>query len=199
MFPCRDPGSRTAWLGGAIGLGIAALAALGPGVPQALACGWWECSNAPPAYLPPGETYGFRPWAWGYRPAYRAGRRGRAYGYVAPVPDYGDDYYNLYAAWPSTFIPPSRWYLRTAPRVPNASVSGLSAPIASAQGLTQGGLPARGPSLFGPGPAPPAWGYSYGAPAYGYGPAYGYNGAPSYNGPPPDTASWWVEPRRRRR
>jgi hypothetical protein len=161
------------------------------GAPPASACDWW---------WPCGErAYAARPvpWAYGYRTPPPRGS-GWAYGYSNPARGWGD----VYAAWPSTSIPPSRWYERTAPPVPNADAVGLTMPITSAQGLAEGGLPAKGPSLFGPNPPPAAWGYRYGRPAYGYtsaygAPAYGY-APPGYYAPPPDTASWWVEPRRRR-
>jgi hypothetical protein len=90
-------------------------------------------------------------------------------------------------------MPPSGWYAGTALAVPNANAVGLTAPIATAEGLLEAGLPPPGPSLFGPDPLPPpGWGYGYGAPAYGYGPSR------AYRLPPADTPSWWVEPRRRR-
>ena len=87
-------------------------------------------------------------------------------------------------------------------RAEGHNVIGLTMPITTQEGLLSGGLPARGPSLFGPNPPPAAWGYGYRGRAYGYrpaygGPAYGY-APPGYYAPPPDTASWWVEPRRRR-
>jgi hypothetical protein len=117
-----------------------------------------------------------------------------AYGYGAPPWAYG----YTHMAVPSTALPQTRWYLRTAPQVPEASTVGLTVPITSAQGLLEGGLPARGPSLFGPTP-PPA------APAWGYYPGYYYSappsrryGAPWSSAPPPETPSWWQEPRRRR-
>jgi hypothetical protein len=72
-------------------------------------------------------------------------------------------------------------------------------PVTSQQGLLEGGLPAKGPSLFGPNPpSPPAtsWGYYYSASPNGYYYTTPYY-TPSY-GAPPDTPSWWVEPRRRR-
>jgi hypothetical protein len=159
----------------------AVLALLVVGTPQARACDWWwACGErshanrqAPPAY--------------GYRRLPRPYRGGAwAYGYSSPARAY-----DPYAAWPSTSIPESRWYTGTALQVPNAAGVGLTAPTASAEGLLEGGLPPRGPSLFGPPAPPPGWAYAYGVPSYGYAPARAY-------GPPSDTPSWWVEPRRRR-
>jgi hypothetical protein len=162
------------------GLGAVALAFLVLGAPHAEACSWWfwgdvECRRAPRAH--------------GYRsppPAYR---------YGSPAWAYGD----VYAGVPSTALPQSRWYLMTAPQVPEANTVGLTIPITSAQGLMQGGMPARGPSLFGPNPppAPPASiyysGYYYSSPS-----SRRYYRAPWSNAPPPETPSWWLEPRRRR-
>jgi len=184
-----------------VGLGIA-LALLAFDAPQAWACGWWTCGDgryayrpAPPAYgyRTPGRSYRYRSPAW----AYRYNGAPWAYGYTSPARWYGYPY----AAWSSTSIPSTRSYLNTATPVPNADAIGLTAPITSGQGLLEAGLPPRGPSLFGPSP-PPAWGYAYGGPAYGYygAPSYGYRATRpySYGGPPPDTPSWWAEPRRRR-
>jgi len=184
-----------------IGLGIA-LAVLAFAAPQAEACGWWwACGDGRYAYRPaprvngygsPARAYRYgRPsWAYGYRAA------PWAYGYTSPARFYGDPY----AAWSSTSIPSTRSYLNTATPVPNADAIGLTVPITSGQGLLEGGLPPRGPSLFGPDP-PPTWAYAYGGPAYGYygRPAYGYRAAPprAYGAPPADTPSWWLEPRRR--
>lgn len=145
------------------GLGLA-LGCLMLGAPQAWACGWWWCDDG---------MYGYR--------------QPRAYGYRSPTRGYR----YAYAAWPSTAIPQTRAYLRSAPPIPGTGTTvavGLTAPIASADGLLQGGLPAKGPTLFGPPPPAPGYYsgyYYYSAPAY------------SYSGPPP--ASAWVEPRRRRR
>ena len=179
------------WQGG---LSIA-LALLAFDAPQASACGWWTCGDGRYGYRPAPPAYGYRSPARAYR--YRGAPW--AYGYTSPARVYGYPY----AAWPSTSIPPTRSYLNTATPVPNAGAIGLTVPITSAEGLREGGLPPRGPSLFGPN-RPPAWGYYYGAPAYGYSyygaPSYGYRATRpySYGGPPPDTPSWWAEPRRRR-
>jgi hypothetical protein len=169
-------------------------AVLGPlalGAPPASACDWWwACGDRPYASRqPPAGAYGYRHPAW----ANRRGRPAWAYGYSNPARAYG----YAYAAWPSTSIPQSRWYLGTALQVPNANAVGLTAPISSSLGLAEGGLPARGPSLFGPNPPPDttARAYYYGAPPYGY---Y-YAPLSSYGAPPADTPSWWVEPRVRRR
>lgn len=178
---------RWRWCG-AVGI---ALAVLTLDAPPTRACGWWWLCDGPYADRPPPRGYGYRS---GPSP-YRNGRAGWAYGYTSPDRVYGG---NAYAAWPSTSIPETRSYLNTATPVPNAGAIGLTIPITSAEGLREGGLPPRGPSLFGPDPPPSTWGYGgyysyyYGAPAYGYGPAR------AYRGPPPDSPSWWVEPRRRR-
>jgi hypothetical protein len=148
-----------------------ALACLVLGGPQAWACGWWACGEG---------RYGYRqppPRAYGYRGPTRA------YGYV-----YGR---------PSTFIRRSRGYPVSGPTLPDAGSTGLTAPIATAEGLLEAGLPSRGPTLFGP-PAPPAGYYGYN-PSYGYYSGYAYYGPSgyyTYSGPPPPTA--WLERRRRR-
>jgi hypothetical protein len=150
------------------GLGVA-LACLMLGAPQAWACGWWWCDDG---------RYGYR-------------QPPRAYGYGSP-PRF---YRYAYAAIPSTSLPQTRRYLASAPPLPSAGATGLSVPIATAEGLREGGLPGKGPTLFGP-PAP-APGYYYSGYYYGgyyNGPGYYYNG---YSRPPPPTA--WIEPRRRRR
>jgi hypothetical protein len=153
---------------GSLGL---ALACLTLGAPQAWACGWWRCDEGRYGYRQPPRAYGYR-------------SPPRAYRYA-------------YAAWPSTAIPQTRAYLRSAPPIPGAGTTlavGLTVPIASADGLRQAGVPAKGPTLFGP-PAP-APGYYYSG--YYYSGYYYYNGPRySYSLPPPPTA--WVEPRRRRR
>jgi hypothetical protein len=160
------------------GLGVAALALLGFGAPEATACGWlWACADRPQA----GRAYRDAPRAYWYRGPTRAlsYRRGtRTYGYTSRA----RARFYPYAAWPS--IRPGGWYLGTA--LPGASTHsvGLTPPVYGGQGLLMGALPAGGPTLFGPQPAPAAWGYYY--------------TAPSYYGPPPETPSWWVEPRRRR-
>ena len=143
-----------------------ALACLMLGAPQAWACGWWVCDEGRHGYRQPPRAYGYRspPRAWGY----------------------------IYAARPSTSIPPSRAYLANVPPLPDAGSVGLTAPIATAEGLLQGGLPGRGPTLFGPGPA--AAGYAYG-PGYYYSNGY-FVPRNDYSRPPPPTA--WVERRRRR-
>ena len=171
-----------------VGLGAAAIALLGFGAPQAAACGWlWACAERPYAYRasPHADRYRSPP-----RRAYRHGGRWWAYGYTSPARAYGD----AYAAWPSTSIPPSRWYARTALPGARTDAVGLRAPTTSAEGILRSGMPARGPTLFGP-PAPVS-GYAYGN--YYGAPAYGYSSAPAYATPPRDTPSWWVEPRRRR-
>jgi hypothetical protein len=162
-------------------LAAAALAGLGAllGAPPAAACGWlWPCADR--------SAYRDAPSA-----AYRGcpGRR-RAYG-CRDSGGYG------YAPWYGT----SRarvWQPRSALPAESTREVGLTPPITSAQGLLYGGMPAYGPTLFGPSPPPPGYGYSYRGGYYGY-PAYGYYGydAPR-GGPPPETPSWWVEPRRRR-
>jgi hypothetical protein len=133
------------------------------GAQQAWACGWWACDEGRHGYRQPPLTYGYR-------------SPPRAYGYI-------------YAARPSTAIRPSRAYLASAPPLPVAGSVGLTAPIATAQGLLEAGLPGRGPTLFGPGPPAPGYysGYFYGSPGYYYS---------DYSRPPPPTA--WVERRRRR-
>jgi hypothetical protein len=90
------------------GLSVA-LAVLGLGVPQASACGWWwACGDTPYAYRPGPNRYGY-----GYRSRPRAhyAYRGPAwvYGYSNPARAW-----DPYAAWPSTSIPQSRWFLSTA-------------------------------------------------------------------------------------
>lgn len=177
-------------------LGLA-LAAAVLGAPPASACDWWLLCDGWAQVGPP------EPRSWGYRSAPRWHGNGyrQRYGYRAPPRRYG--YYGApawaygdpYAAWPSTAIPPTPWYLDTALPGANTPAIGLTAPVSSADGLLKGGLPARGPSLFGPDPVPAgnAWGYYYNAPPNGY-----YS-APSYWSPPSETPSWWLEPRRRRR
>jgi len=199
---CHAPGlKRRTWRLGGPAIAVAVLAF---NAPQAWACEWWTCRDGRYAYRSAPPAYGYRSPARTYRyrgapRAYRSRGVPWAYGYTSPARASGYGY----AAWPSTSIPPTRSYLNTATPVPNAGAVGLIMPITSAEGLREGGLPPRGPSLFGPGP--PAWGYAYGAPAnqyYGdYGaPSYGYRATRpySYGGPPPDTPSWWAEPRRRR-
>ena len=199
----RGPqGTSRAWQGG---VGIA-LALLAFHAPPASACGWWTCADGRYADRPAPPGFGYRRAARTYRyrsapRAYRYGGTWWGYGYTSPARFYGYPY----AAWPSTSIPPTRAYLNTATPLPNAGAIGLTIPITSAEGLREGGLPGRGPSLFGPDPSP-AWGYYgyryYGGPAYGYygDPSYGYRATRpySYGGPPADTPSWWAEPRRRR-
>jgi hypothetical protein len=180
-----------------VGLG-AALALLAPSVPQASACDWWwGCRDRPYAERPAPRWHGYRSQWRGYGPwrGYGYGGAAWAYGYTSPERFYGDPY----AAWPSTSIPQREWYIRTAPPVPNANAVGLTMPVTSQQGLFEGGLPAKGPSLFGPNPPPPpatSWGYYYSASPNGYFYTTPYY-TPSF-GAPPDTPSWWVEPRRRR-
>ena len=158
------------------GLGIAALALLGLGAPEAAACGWlWACADRPQA----SRAYRDAPRAYGYGSAARARsyrRAARTYGYTGRARAYGSPYAGRAA------IRPSRWYLGTALPGANTAAVGLTPPVYGGQGLLMGALPAAGPTLFGPQPAP-AWGYYYAAPSYG---------------PPPETPSWWVEPRRRR-
>jgi hypothetical protein len=173
------------------GLSVA-FAVLGLGAPQASACGWWwACDDAPYAYRPGPNGYGY-------------GRRSRPrayYGFRAPAWVYGYSNparaWDPYAAWPSTFIPQSRWYLGTTLPSPANSEVGLTMPVTSAFGLQAGGLPAKGPSLFGPNPPPAALGYyysSYNGSCTGY---YYRSPSPSYYAPPPLTASWWATRRRR--
>jgi hypothetical protein len=145
-------------------LGIA-LACLMLGAPQAWACGWWACDEARHGYRQPPRAYGYRPQT-------------RAYGYI-------------YAARPSTAIRRGRGYVASGPPLPDAGAVGLTAPIATAEGLLQGGLPGRGPTLFGP--SPTAAGYAYG-PGYYYSNGY-FVPRYDYSRPPPPTA--WVERRRR--
>jgi hypothetical protein len=159
------------------GLGAIALALLALGAPPAEACGWWPWQDGACRRVPRAHGYRSLP---------------PAYGYGVPAWAYGD----VYAGVPSGALPPTRWYARTAPRVPDAGAAGLTVPITSAQGLLEGSLPARGPSLFGPNP--PAT-----PPARGYAPGYYYSAPPYYrvpwsSAPPPETPSWWQEPRRRR-
>lgn len=157
---------RHALAAAALALGVA-----GVGTPDAAACGWlWACAPraAPQAY------YGYRP-ARGH--LYRGTRGYRnGYGY--------------------TSTPASWWYLGTALPAARTDTVGLTPSVTTAQGLLHGALPARGPTLFGPGAAPVDWGNAYGS--YYGDPAYGYNPFPSRSVPPRDTPSWWVEPRRRR-
>jgi hypothetical protein len=174
------------------GFGVAALALLGLGAPKAAACGWlWPCTDRPYASRDAPPTYGYaspRRRGHGYY-----GKPRWSYGFTSPARAYG----NAYAAWPSTAIPPSRWYLRTALPGANTNTIGLTPPVYGLQGLQWGGMPARGPTLFGPQPTPPgAWGYYYGG--YYGARAYGYYAVPSPSTPPSETPSWWVEPRRRR-
>jgi hypothetical protein len=175
------------------GSGCIALAVLTLDAAPTRACGWWWLCDGPYTDRPPSRAYSYR----GRSSPYRYGRPGWAYGYTSPDRVYGG---SAYAAWPSTSIPQTSSYLNTATPVPNAGAIGLTIPVTSAEGLREGGLPPGGPSLFGPDPPPSTWAYAgyYGAPAYGYGNGYGYGPARSYGGPPPDTPSWWVEPRRRR-
>jgi hypothetical protein len=174
-----------------LGFAAAALALPALGVPRAEACGLlWACAERQP-FADRGA-----PRAYGYRSRPRAYRHRGAwwYGYTSPARAYGDPY----AAWPSTAIPPTRWYLGTALPAASTNTVGLTSPVASAYGLSHGGMPARGPTLFGPNSAPTGgWGYYYGGYYYGA-PAYGYYAAPSRWAPPRETPSWWVEPRRRR-
>lgn len=184
----------------------AALAVFGLGAPQASACDWWRCSERPHAYRPAPHGYGSRSLGrgCGYSPCrsygshaygYGPGSAAWAYGYTSLERAYGEPY----AAWSSTSIPQYEWYEQTALPVPNANALGLFVPVTTQQNLLSGGLPARGPSLFGPNPPPPSptsWGYYYSASPNGY-----YYTTPYYTpafGAPPDTPSWWVEPRRRR-
>ena len=118
-------------------LGIV-LALLLLGCTEAAACGWWDCGNRAYGYRQPTRAYGYRSTT-------------RVYGYI-------------YAARPSTSIRPSRWYLRTAIPVPDAGAVGLTAPIATADGLMEGGLPGKGPTLFGP--SATTQGYYYTSPAW---------------------------------
>jgi hypothetical protein len=170
-----------------IGFGFAALSLLGLGIPEASACGWlWACGDRPYTYRDAPRTYPYRPpGVYGYR------RIPGSYGFTSPERVYGYPY----AAWPSASIPPRRWYLGSTLPGANTDAVGLTAPIASQQGLLESGLPAKGPSLFGPS-APPSWSY-YNGGYYGT-PAYGYYAMPSPVTPPRETASWWLEPPRRR-
>jgi hypothetical protein len=174
------------------GLSVA-LVILGLGAPQASACGWWwACDDAPYAYRPGpnGYGYGYRNWPRAYY-----GYRAPAWGYGYSNPARGWD---PYAAWPSTSIPQSRWYLSTTLPSPANSEVGLTMPVTTAFGLQAGGLPAKGPSLFGPNPPPAALGYyysSYNGSRTGY---YYRSPSSSYYAPPPLTASWWATTRRRR-
>jgi hypothetical protein len=153
-------------------LAVAALAlGLGHRAPDAAACGWlWACADRPST-------------PYGYRGAPRDHR-------------YGDARPSGYGYRPSRRLSSSRWYLGTALPAGRTDTVGLMPPITSAQGMLYSALPARGPSLFGPDPAPPGWGYAYGS--YYGAPAYGYYAVPSRSVPPRDTPSWWIEPRRRR-
>jgi hypothetical protein len=101
----------------------------------------------------------------------------RAYGYRSPARAYRYGY---------TSVRTRRSYRLSGPPLPVAGAVGLTAPVATAEGLLEAGLPGRGPTLFGPSAAPP--GYSY-VPGYYYAPRY------DYSRPPPPTA--WVERRRR--
>lgn len=162
------------------GLGLAALALLGLGAPEAAACGWlWACADRPQA----GSAYRDAPRAYRHKSAARARsyrRAARTYGYTSRARAYGYPY----AGRAGTSIRLSRWYLGTALPGANTATVGLTPPVFGGQGLLMGALPAGGPTLFGPQSAPAAaWGYYYAAPSYG---------------PPRETPSWWVEPRRRR-
>jgi hypothetical protein len=154
------------------------------GAPDAAACDWWRCPESTYASRPTARTHPARSYPY----ARRSDRPAWSYGYTSPARARG----YAYAPWPSTSMPSSGWYTETAMPVPNANAVGLTAPIATAEGLLEAGLPPSGPSLFGPDPPPPTWGYYYGSPAYGY------TAARRYRSPPADTPSWWVEPRRRR-
>ncbi len=173
------------------GLGIATLALLALGAPRASACGLlWACSGerAYTAHRPAHRVRAYRPrYRLLPRSSYRHRHPAWGYGYANPARGYGD----AYAPWPSTSMPQARWYLRTALPVPNAETMGLSAPApTSREFVLKSAMPSRGPTLLGPRRASTAGYYYYGAPAYGYARAYG--------SPPPDTPSWWIEPRRRR-
>jgi hypothetical protein len=204
----------------AVGVALGLVAA---GAAPASACDWLSpCAGPAYGYRSSGYVYGSPAWsyryasptsryrAYGYRNGYR--RYGYASWYGSPWYGYDDTtpgwaYGYVYATRPSATLPPSEWYVDSALMVPNSASVGLTAPISSAPGLLESGLPARGPSLFGPSPPPPAWGYRYGHyyrppslygyPSYGYRPAYSYY-VPSAYTPPRETASWWLEPRRRR-
>jgi hypothetical protein len=155
-----------------------ALACLTLGGPQAWACNWLGCDDGRSGYRQPAR-------AWRYN------------GYRAPPRAYGYYGFNYYTGLPSVYIRRSPRFPVSGPTLPDAGSTGLTAPVATAKGLMESGLPARGPTLLGP-PAPPA-GY------YGYNPvlghysgysSYGYSGYYTYSGPPPPTA--WLERRRRR-
>jgi hypothetical protein len=111
------------------------------------------------------------------------------YGYRQPFLAYG---YGPTRAYRYAYSSP-RWrraYRVSGPPLPDAGSTGLTAPVATAEGLLEAGLPGRGPTLFGP-PAPPP-GYYYGQ---GYYYANGYfQPSNDYSRPPPPTA--WVERRR---
>jgi hypothetical protein len=156
------------------GLAVAALALLGLGAPEAAACGWlWPCADRPQA----SRAYGDAPRAYAYR---RRAARARHYRRAAPTYVYT----SRARAYGYAYAGRAGWDLGTALPAANTNAVGLTPPVYGGQGLLMGALPARGPTLFGPQPAPAAaWGYYYAAPRYG---------------PPPETPSWWVEPRRRR-
>jgi hypothetical protein len=161
---------------GALGLALGLLL----GRPQAWACGWWE--------------WGCKEGGYGYRQPARA-RRYDGYGYSGfrRAPRARGYYFNYPAGLPSTYL---RRNPVSGPALPDAGSGGLTAPYATADGLLETGLPARGPTLFGP-PAPPPGSYGYN-PTLGYYSGYAYYGPSgfyTYSGPPPPTA--WLERRRR--
>ena len=157
-------------------LGVA-LACLVLGAPQASACSWWGCNEGRHGYRQPARAWRYNGYRYnGYR------RAPRVYGYY------------WYAGLPSTYL---RRYPVSGPTLPDAGSAGLTAPIATFDGILGGGVPGPGPTLFGP-PAPPQGYYGYN-PVLGYYSGYSYYGPPgsyTYSGPPPPTA--WLERRRRR-
>src|SRR5687768_10528862 len=80
------------------------------GAPPAAACDWWGCPTGTYAYRPSPRTYAERSPRYArryFRPAW-------AYGYTSPARAEG----YAYSPWPSSAIPPRRWYARTALQVP---------------------------------------------------------------------------------
>jgi hypothetical protein len=164
-----------------LGLGVVLFALAVASPQQASACdGSWLCGDR-------AFTSRWAPRAYGYRyrhgHAYRARRRGYGYrgagwryGYTSPARAYGDPY----AAWSSTSIPASRWYLNAAPPIVNSGAVVVMAPTFTNPGPLTYGEVGRGPSLFG---TETTSGYSSG---YGYVSGYrrrhGYRGGYGYTG-----------------
>jgi hypothetical protein len=171
---------------GALGV---ALALMPLGSPPASACSWWWGCDEGRGYRPPARTSRYNGYLY-------KGYRYNGYRYNGGPPNaYAYTYFNYYTGLPSTYL--NRLPV-SGPPLPDAGSQGLTPPIATTQGLLEGGgVPGPGPTLFGP-PAPPSGYYGYN-PVLGYYSGYAYYGPPgsyTYSGPPPPTA--WLERRRRR-